>query len=66
MDEADPADIPYFSVAVVPTAHDVRSDLGGEDVEKPKGSVTVVGLGPVAARWTTPEVSRALREATDI
>lgn len=66
MDEADPADIPYFSVAVVPTAHDVRSDLGGEDVEKPKGSVTVVGLGPGAARWTTPEVSRALREATDI
>ncbi len=66
MDEADPADIPYFSVAVVPTAHDVRSDLGGEDVEKSKGSVTVVGLGPGAARWTTPEVSRALREATDI
>ncbi|MBF6170551.1 precorrin-2 C(20)-methyltransferase [Nocardia blacklockiae] len=30
------------------------------------GEVVVVGLGPGAAEWTTPEVSRALAEATDI
>ncbi|MRH90078.1 precorrin-3B C(17)-methyltransferase [Nocardia sp. SYP-A9097] len=30
------------------------------------GEVVVVGLGPGAAEWTTPEVSQALAEATDI
>ncbi|MBF6136535.1 precorrin-2 C(20)-methyltransferase [Nocardia otitidiscaviarum] len=30
------------------------------------GEVVVVGLGPGAAEWTTPEVTRALAEATDI
>ncbi|MFJ4653426.1 precorrin-3B C(17)-methyltransferase [Nocardia sp. NPDC088792] len=30
------------------------------------GEVVVVGLGPGAEEWTTPEVSRALAEATDI
>ncbi|MFF2550038.1 precorrin-3B C(17)-methyltransferase [Nocardia sp. NPDC058058] len=31
-----------------------------------RGEVVVVGLGPGAAEWTTPEVTRALAEATDI
>ncbi|MCU1643943.1 MAG: precorrin-2 C(20)-methyltransferase [Nocardia sp.] len=30
------------------------------------GEVVVIGLGPGAAEWTTPEVTRALDEATDI
>ncbi|WP_459959572.1 precorrin-3B C(17)-methyltransferase [Nocardia sp. IFM 10818] len=30
------------------------------------GEVVVVGLGPGAEGWTTPEVARALEEATDI
>ncbi len=30
------------------------------------GEVVVVGLGPGSAEWTTPEVARALAEATDI
>ncbi|MBF6514004.1 precorrin-2 C(20)-methyltransferase [Nocardia cyriacigeorgica] len=30
------------------------------------GEVVVVGLGPGAAFWTTPEVERALAEATDL
>ncbi|WP_024804839.1 precorrin-3B C(17)-methyltransferase [Nocardia sp. BMG51109] len=30
------------------------------------GEVVVVGLGPGAADWTTPEVGRALAEATDL
>ncbi|WP_280384897.1 precorrin-2 C(20)-methyltransferase [Nocardia wallacei] len=30
------------------------------------GEVVVVGLGPGAPEWTTPEVARALAEATDI
>ncbi|WP_280357754.1 precorrin-2 C(20)-methyltransferase [Nocardia otitidiscaviarum] len=31
-----------------------------------RGEVVVVGLGPGAAEWTTPEVTRVLAEATDI
>ncbi|WP_405495696.1 precorrin-3B C(17)-methyltransferase [Nocardia sp. NBC_00511] len=31
-----------------------------------RGEVVVVGLGPGDAEWTTPEVARALAEATDI
>lgn len=58
--EASAEDIPYFAVAVVPTT------LVDAQEEPTAGSVTVVGLGPGASRWTTPEVSRALREATDI
>ncbi|NNH69252.1 precorrin-3B C(17)-methyltransferase [Nocardia uniformis] len=30
------------------------------------GEVVVIGLGPGASAWTTPEVTRALAEATDI
>ncbi|MTE14260.1 precorrin-3B C(17)-methyltransferase [Nocardia aurantiaca] len=33
---------------------------------EPVGEVVVVGLGPGAEGWTTPEVARALAEATDI
>lgn len=36
------------------------------DATQPIGEVVVVGLGPGAAEWTTPEVTRALAEATDI
>jgi precorrin-2 C20-methyltransferase/precorrin-3B C17-methyltransferase len=55
--------VPYFAIAVVP----------GPDPQQPAeppasgiGEVTVVGLGPGAADWTTPEVRRVLSEATDL
>lgn len=56
--EAEAEDIPYFSVAVVPSPKHTQP--------KPRGEVVVVGLGPGAARWTTPEVTAELRQATDI
>ncbi|MBL1073810.1 precorrin-3B C(17)-methyltransferase [Nocardia sp. 2] len=46
-----------------PAASDAKSDA----VQSTSvGEVVVIGLGPGALEWTTPEVSRALTEATDI
>jgi precorrin-2 C20-methyltransferase/precorrin-3B C17-methyltransferase len=107
--EVDPAEVPYFSIALVPgptpTNHiPLTSDLSETSHQKPQlsehtaahrvspaktsaatarseaassagvpprsehsvGEVVVVGLGPGAAEWTTPEVTRTLAEATDI
>ncbi|CAM2760247.1 precorrin-3B C(17)-methyltransferase [Skermania piniformis] len=52
------ADVPYFAIAIVP----------GRAVSRPAavGEVVVVGLGPGADDWTTPEVRRALAAATDL
>lgn len=58
--EAKEEEIPYFAVAVVPTGHTTP------EIIPPRGEVVVVGLGPGAARWTTPEVEAELRQATDI
>lgn len=55
---ADAESIPYFSVVVVPSPKHHRP--------APSGEVVVLGLGPGAARWTTPEVTAELRQATDI
>ncbi|WP_405137210.1 precorrin-3B C(17)-methyltransferase [Nocardia sp. NBC_01388] len=46
------------AVAVAASAAAAQDDSIGE--------VVVIGLGPGAAEWTTPEVTRALAEATDI
>lgn len=58
--EANPADVPYFACVVVP------SRVAAPDSEAPRGEVVVVGLGPGAERWTTPEVQAELAQATDI
>lgn len=58
--EADPADIPYFSCAIVPSAEN------GSQLPETRGEVVVVGLGPGDAAWTTPEVTAELKRATDV
>jgi cobalt-precorrin 5A hydrolase/precorrin-3B C17-methyltransferase len=35
-------------------------------VGRPRGSLTVVGIGPGNAAWRTPDASRVLAEATDV
>lgn len=67
--DADADDIPYFSVAVVPSA--VGSSPSDYEATQPEngssvGEVVVVGLGPGAERWTTPEVTAELAAATDL
>ncbi|MET8878606.1 precorrin-3B C(17)-methyltransferase [Nocardia sp. NPDC004604] len=63
-----------YSAAHVFSREDVTdsgSDAGGGDVTATDpasglGEVVVVGLGPGSPEWTTPEVERALAEATDL
>ncbi|BDV25937.1 ATP-binding protein [Corynebacterium ulcerans] len=66
--EADPDSIPYFAVAVVPSLvhqeHGVPQE--GHHQGAALGEVVVVGLGPGASRWITPEVTAELKNATDI
>ena len=61
--EVDPAAVPYFSMIVVPgRLNNPRFDSAANT----SGEVVVVGLGPGADDWTTPEVSRELAAATDL
>jgi precorrin-2 C20-methyltransferase/precorrin-3B C17-methyltransferase len=75
--EVDPATVPYFSLAVVPSpAYSSRTSGGpvaaGTDVHQNRdrageeavaGEVTVVGLGPAGPQWLTPEAEQALTDA---
>ncbi|MFI5775602.1 precorrin-3B C(17)-methyltransferase [Nocardia sp. NPDC051570] len=76
-EDVDDADVPYFSIAMLPgprpttpiplSAGTATNETGSEgDSSLGTGEVVVVGLGPGASEWTTPEVTRALAEATDI
>ncbi|MDG3011101.1 precorrin-3B C(17)-methyltransferase [Rhodococcus sp. D2-41] len=56
-------EVPYFSIAVVPSpSNRAERAVASEEVS---GSVAVVGLGPGSHEWTTPEVRRVLAQATD-
>ena len=69
--EVDPRSVPYFSMIIVP-GEDRRQDSAGrytaqarpEPVEGPQ--LFVVGLGPGATEWLTPEVSAALAEVDHV
>jgi precorrin-2 C20-methyltransferase/precorrin-3B C17-methyltransferase len=58
--EVDPASVPYFSLAVLPS----RAAVTPEAPES--GSVSVVGLGPGERQWVTPEASAVLAGAADL
>ncbi|NEK87374.1 precorrin-2 C(20)-methyltransferase [Blastococcus saxobsidens] len=63
--EVDPATVPYFSLALLPsllTDELPAADRPGDD-DEPTGEVVVVGLGPGARHWTTPEAADALVSA---
>ncbi|WP_306205055.1 precorrin-2 C(20)-methyltransferase [Actinoplanes sp. RD1] len=86
--EIDPATVPYFSLALLPskaatalaedelapgveprptgTARAEETPAGPEEVPGGAGRVTVVGLGPGAREWLTPEAQAALAEADDV
>ncbi|MFD3743479.1 precorrin-2 C(20)-methyltransferase [Nocardia sp. NPDC058633] len=90
--DVDEADVPYFSIMLVPgptptttipaRGASIRTDTSissasGADTTAPRvstaaasaqlpGEVVVVGLGPGDADWTTPQVTAALAEATDL
>ncbi|WP_410872545.1 precorrin-3B C(17)-methyltransferase [Nocardia sp. A7] len=88
--DVDEADVPYFSITLVPgptpttpipargavdhgqalPEADRTTTSSDSAIEAPvattPGEVVVVGLGPGAADWTTPQVTAALAEATDL
>ncbi|HZQ31425.1 MAG TPA: precorrin-2 C(20)-methyltransferase [Mycobacterium sp.] len=53
----DESSVPYFSLALVPGTRPRRSVAG---------TVAVVGLGPGALEWMTPQCRRELHAATDL
>lgn len=63
--EAEPSEIPYFAVAVIPSDKQQAASISMGHTSA-IGEVVVLGLGPGAPRWTTPEVQAELKRATDI
>ncbi|WP_033292220.1 precorrin-2 C(20)-methyltransferase [Amycolatopsis jejuensis] len=67
--DVDPASVPYFSLALLPSPA-YRSRVEGAPVEAPShvdgGEVVVVGLGPAGPEWLTPEASAELAAADHI
>ncbi|WP_424186105.1 precorrin-2 C(20)-methyltransferase [Actinokineospora sp. G85] len=67
--EVDPASVPYFSLALLPSpvndgvAAGVSPHVASGAEE---GSVTVVGTGPAGRPWLTPEAQEALAVADDL
>ena len=60
--DVDPQNVPYFSIILIPDASQPQRQQNLSS----SGWVSVVGLGPGAAEWLTPEVQQALTEATDL
>ena len=58
--EVDGAQVPYFSLAILPGG----GRVAGAGVRS--GTVAVVGLGPGDAEWMTPQSRRELSAATDL
>lgn len=55
-------DVPYFSLVLVP-GEDVRTE---PPPQVAPGRLCVLGLGPGAAEWLSPEARRELHDATDL
>ena len=55
--DVDDAEVPYFSLAMLP---------GNAERRAAAGTVAVVGLGPGDADWMTPQSRRELAAATDL
>ncbi|MFC7449826.1 precorrin-3B C(17)-methyltransferase [Rhodococcus daqingensis] len=68
--DVDESQVPYFSIALVPSPSNTGASTGPAAVREPvtgtAGYVTVVGLGPGDDDWTTPEVRQELARATDV
>ncbi|GAB2631264.1 precorrin-2 C(20)-methyltransferase [Nocardia goodfellowii] len=75
--EVEDADVPYFSITLVPGPTPTTRLPRAKSAAEPDagrsaatgastGEVVVVGLGPGSPEWTTPEVRQALARATDL
>ena len=59
LDEIDPESVPYFSLIIVPSR-------AAAALPATRGRLCVVGLGPGAPEWLSPEARRMLAEASDL
>jgi precorrin-2 C20-methyltransferase/precorrin-3B C17-methyltransferase len=68
LSEVDPATVPYFSLALLPSrVHEETAAALAEAGPAPRqGEVVVVGLGPAGRDWLTPEAQAALAAADDL
>jgi precorrin-2 C20-methyltransferase / precorrin-3B C17-methyltransferase len=65
--EVDPATVPYFSLAVLPSRLTPPGRPPAVPAPEPGvGEVVVVGLGPAGRDWLTPEAQAALASADDL
>jgi precorrin-2 C20-methyltransferase/precorrin-3B C17-methyltransferase len=67
--EVDPASVPYFSLAVLPSpAYASRQSPAPASApsEPGSGEVVVVGLGPAGPEWLTPEAAAELAAAEHV
>jgi precorrin-2 C20-methyltransferase/precorrin-3B C17-methyltransferase len=66
--DVDPATVPYFSLALLPSPLTGAMPEPQASTEEPghAGEVVVVGLGPGSRCWTTPEAAEALAAADDL
>jgi precorrin-2 C20-methyltransferase/precorrin-3B C17-methyltransferase len=65
--DIDPATVPYFSLALLPSRA-AASTAAPEDPPRQVGDghVTVIGMGPGGREWLTPEAQAALAAADDL
>ncbi|MFF5231271.1 precorrin-2 C(20)-methyltransferase [Dactylosporangium sp. NPDC000521] len=64
----DPLDVPYFSLALLPSRvhSETASALRSAPPAVAAGEVVVVGLGPAGRDWLTPEAAAAVEAASDL
>ena len=60
--DVDPANVPYFSLILVPD----ETQPQREAIAHSPGWLSVVGLGPGAEEWLTPEASATLAASSDL
>ncbi len=71
LSEVEPASVPYFSLALLPSklSPGLRAAAAPDAVEQiatGRGEVVVVGLGPAGRDWLTPQAQAALSAAEDL
>ncbi|WP_018680749.1 precorrin-3B C(17)-methyltransferase [Actinokineospora enzanensis] len=68
LSEVDPATVPYFSLALLPSPVNdgVAASAPAASETGSVGEVVVVGTGPAGRPWLTPEAQEALAVADDL
>jgi precorrin-2 C20-methyltransferase/precorrin-3B C17-methyltransferase len=68
LSEVDPAEVPYFSLALLPSRvhEETAQPLRAGPPPVALGEVVVVGLGPAGRDWLTPQALSAVEAADDL